>query len=241
MITLTTAIFLGFFHTLIGPDHYLPFIVIGRARNWSLTKTIFLTTACGLGHVLSSVFLGYLGALAGLSLEKVMHWETTRGDWAGWSLFLFGVGYLIWGIWKAFSKREHTHYHLHETGEFHSHPHTHTKINVSSIHSHSHPVSNSAKSWNELSPWILMIIFVLGPCEPLIPLFFAEAVAGQWSHLLIVSLGYGIATIATMILIVAISWYGLHQLKFGKLEKFTHVFAGSALSIAGAGMVFLGW
>ena len=35
-----TAATLGLVHTVIGPDHYLPFIVIGRARNWKLRKTL---------------------------------------------------------------------------------------------------------------------------------------------------------------------------------------------------------
>ena len=53
-----TAISIGFFHTLLGPDHYLPFIVLSQARNWSLKKTMIITFLCGLGHVLSSVILG---------------------------------------------------------------------------------------------------------------------------------------------------------------------------------------
>ncbi|MCX7834678.1 MAG: hypothetical protein N2450_01250 [bacterium] len=240
MITLTTAIFLGFFHTLIGPDHYLPFMVIGRARRWSYYQTMMLTTICGIGHVLSSVLLGYIGAVAGLSLEKVMHWETSRGDWAGWSLFLFGIGYLIWGIWKI-RTNPHTHYHLHSDGSIHRHEHTHESVLATKLHSHSHSDHQQEKSWKELTPWLLIIIFVLGPCEPLIPLFFTEAVLGNWSHLIAVSLGYGLATILTMNLIVTIGWFGLFQINFGKFEKYTHALAGSMLSIAGAGIVFLGW
>ena len=35
-----TAATIGFVHTVTGPDHYLPFIVIGRARRWSLGRTL---------------------------------------------------------------------------------------------------------------------------------------------------------------------------------------------------------
>ncbi|MBL7071591.1 MAG: hypothetical protein ISS26_05425 [Candidatus Omnitrophica bacterium] len=45
-----TAASIGFFHTLLGPDHYLPFIVIGKARKWSLAKLSIVTFLCGLGH-----------------------------------------------------------------------------------------------------------------------------------------------------------------------------------------------
>jgi hypothetical protein len=27
-------------HAAIGPDHYLPFILLGRARKWSLRRTL---------------------------------------------------------------------------------------------------------------------------------------------------------------------------------------------------------
>ena len=43
ILLLVTAISLAFVHTLAGPDHYLPFIVISKARNWSLAKCISIT------------------------------------------------------------------------------------------------------------------------------------------------------------------------------------------------------
>ena len=45
------ALYIGFFHTLIGPDHYLPFIVMARARRWSMFKTGWITVLCGIGHL----------------------------------------------------------------------------------------------------------------------------------------------------------------------------------------------
>ena len=34
-VLLVSALSIGFFHTLLGPDHYLPFILLSRSRNWS--------------------------------------------------------------------------------------------------------------------------------------------------------------------------------------------------------------
>jgi hypothetical protein len=56
-----TAASLGFFHTLLGPDHYLPFIMMSWARGWSGLKTGLITFLCGLGHICSSVVLGLIG------------------------------------------------------------------------------------------------------------------------------------------------------------------------------------
>jgi len=50
-LLLLTAMSVAFVHTLSGPDHYLPFMMIAKARNWSLAKTSWVTVLCGLGHV----------------------------------------------------------------------------------------------------------------------------------------------------------------------------------------------
>jgi len=51
-VLLIAAASIGFFHTLFGPDHYLPFIVMSKSGNWSLRKTTLITFICGIGHVL---------------------------------------------------------------------------------------------------------------------------------------------------------------------------------------------
>jgi len=67
-----TAISIGFIHTILGPDHYLPFIVLSEAKKWNLRKTMFITFLCGLGHVLSSVVLGLIGIAVGISVKKLI-------------------------------------------------------------------------------------------------------------------------------------------------------------------------
>ena len=70
-ILLVSAISIGFFHTLLGPDHYLPFIVLSKSRNWSSVKTVVITVLCGIGHVGGSVVLGLLGVFFGWSLYSI--------------------------------------------------------------------------------------------------------------------------------------------------------------------------
>ncbi len=66
-----TAASVGFVHTLFGPDHYLPFIVLAKSRKWSYRKTGIITLACGLGHVGSSIVLGLIGVAFGLGIHKL--------------------------------------------------------------------------------------------------------------------------------------------------------------------------
>ncbi len=83
-ILAATAATVGFVHTLTGPDHYLPFIVLGRARNWSLGRTLGVTALCGIGHVLGSVALGLIGIGLGLAVGQLNIIEGIRGDIASW-------------------------------------------------------------------------------------------------------------------------------------------------------------
>jgi nickel/cobalt exporter len=80
------AVAIGFFHTLLGPDHYIPFIVMSKARNWSMGKTGVITFLCGIGHVASSVVLGAVGIAAGIALKHLEITESIRGEIAGWVL-----------------------------------------------------------------------------------------------------------------------------------------------------------
>jgi hypothetical protein len=231
--TLATALILGLTHTVLGPDHYLPFIVIGRARRWGLWRTVALTAVCGVGHVASSVLIGMLGAAAGAALTTLEGLEGVRGELAGWSLLVFGGGYAAFGLWRA----------LRGTGHGHRHAHVHEDAAAShpAVHDHDHGRAAEPASWKQLTPWLLFLVFVLGPCEPLIPLFFADAVAGDWGTALLLAAAYGAATLAAMLAIVTLFWVGLRRLPLGPLERFGHVVAGGVILIAGIGMVFLGW
>ncbi|HUT77485.1 MAG TPA: hypothetical protein VM285_07350 [Polyangia bacterium] len=245
MVTLATALLLGLTHTILGPDHYLPFIVIGRARRWGLGRTAVLTAVCGVGHVASSVVIGMLGAAAGSALTTLEGFESLRGELAGWGLLAFGGGYSIFGLWRALRGRAHRHVHLHDDGVIHAHGHAHPSAGGHPpVHAHGHPgeaADGQPASWKQLTPWLLFLVFVLGPCEPLIPLFFADAVAGDWLTALWLAAAYGAATLAAMLTIVTLFWVGLRRLPLGPLERYSHVVAGGVILVAGFGMVFLGW
>jgi hypothetical protein len=65
-----TAASIAFVHTILGPDHYLPFIVMARARRWSIFKTAWITALSGFAHVISSILLGAIGIGVGVGLNS---------------------------------------------------------------------------------------------------------------------------------------------------------------------------
>lgn len=101
-----TSFLTALIHTAAGPDHYLPFIALGKSRNWSISKTTIITVVAGLGHVLSSVLIGLFGLLLSIKLNWLEKVESVRGEFVAWFLMIFGLVYLVWGIKAA---ANHTH------------------------------------------------------------------------------------------------------------------------------------
>jgi len=104
ILLIITAASLGFVHTSLGPDHYIPFIAMSKARHWSVYRTSLITILCGIGHVLGSVVIGIIGIAFGIAITKLQNVESTRGEIAAWLLISFGLVYLIWGLRKAYKK-----------------------------------------------------------------------------------------------------------------------------------------
>jgi len=226
-----TAVGLGCFHTLVGPDHYLPFIAMAKARQWPLKKTLAIAFFSGLGHVLSSVVLGFLGLALGIAVGKLEGAESWRGNAAAWLFIGFGFAYFIWGLHRAVKNRPHHHLHSHADGEVHEHQHQHE-----SEHAHVHDRKEKAS----ITPWILFTVFVLGPCEPLIPLVMYPAAKHSIPGVILVAAAFGIATIATMLTIIALSTWGLKFVRLGRLERYAHALAGAAILMSGLAVRFLG-
>lgn len=229
-ITLTAAS-IGFFHTLLGPDHYLPFIVLGRSRNWPLVKIALITFLCGIGHIFSSVILGILGIALGISINKLVSIESFRGNLAAWLLIAFGLGYCIWGLFRVFKNRPHTHWHAHDGLSSEIHKHTHS---VDGSHTHQGKINKN------LSPWILFLIFLFGPCEPLIPILMYPAAKSSILGIVLATTVFGIVTIVTMLGIVIFLTLGANLLPLGKMERYTHVLAGGTIFLCGIVIQFLG-
>jgi len=249
-----TAATLGFVHTVIGPDHYLPFIVIGRAREWSLRKTLLVSFLAGLGHILSSVVLGFVGIALGIAVAKLEGVESARGAIAAWLLIGFGFAYFVWGMRRAWRGKAHTHPHLHDHESAEAHPHgpspgvpdpAHEHF-PQHMHAHTHELADHAHPHGEVphranvTPWILFTIFVFGPCEPLIPLVMYPAARHSAAGVVLVASAFGLVTISTMLVIIAAASFGASFVRLGKLERYSHALAGAMIFISGLSVQFLG-
>ena len=225
-----TAVSLGFIHTILGPDHYLPFIVLSEARKWTLRKTMLITFLCGLGHVLSSVVIGFIGIAIGISVNRLVSVESFRGNIAGWLFIAFGLVYMIISIRNLYRRQKHSHPHFHPGTGSHVHEHNHF-----SGHAHVHD-SATART----TPWILFLIFVFGPCEPLIPVLMYPAAENNIHGTVVVALLFSIVTIATMMGVVLAFKLGFSKINLKPVERYTNVIAGAMILLSGVAIQFLG-
>jgi len=224
-VLLVTSITLALVHTLIGVDHYLPFIVLGQANNWSIKKTMFIVLMCGIGHVTVSVALGFAGIALSSGAEILIGIENLRGIISTYFLIAFGFVYTLYGIRQVMKNKTHSHI----TVDGQTLMHAHLKNGEGHEHGGHHPDSKRSKNVF----WGLFILLVLGPCEPLIPIIMYPAAMHNTFMLVSVTLSFAFFTIATMLLMTFLGLKGVRMFKFNKLEKYSHVLAGSSVLACG--------
>lgn len=201
-VLLVSTATIAFVHAL-APDHWVPFVSIGRAQKWSTRKLLGVTLLSGCGHVISSIVIGMLGLMLGLGLSKLEAWESRRAEIAGALLLGFGIVYTIWGLMHA--RR----------------------------HNHALPPKNS------VTLWTLFAIFVLGPCEPLIPLMFLAATHSTLAVILATVL-FGVITLVMMMGQAWLVYAGVGFARFKKMEHYGHALAGAVIVLTGGMVMFLG-
>ena len=214
-IIAASAASVGFFHTILGPDHYLPLVAMAKTNGWSGTKTASYTAFCGISHVLGTILVGSLVFLLGLAFFNIETLQSVRGDFAGWFLLLFGAVYFALGVkWVSRKKK------MKEEGV------------VDRM---------QGSAFSRCTPFALFIFFILGPCEPLIPLMSLGAEStGIVSPLLVISAFCG-TTILTMLFCVMFFYYGIsHFSFFMKFENYMHAVTGLIIFLCGSAIQFLG-
>ena len=211
-------------HTLLGPDHYLPFLMLARARRWGRARAVAVSVLCGTGHVLASLALGAVGLGLGFAVTRLEQAERARGDLSAWALIAFGAAYGLWGARRAF--REARGLRLHDHGGL--------------VHLHTGAGAGHGHAGRSTAFWTLFVVFVLGPCEPLIPLFIVPASRGRWVLAGLTAVLYGVLTVSFMAILTFAGMSWLRRLPLGPLEIWADSLAGAAIAASGFLIVTLG-
>ena len=240
-VLLGTAASLAIVHTLIGIDHSLPLAALGRARGWALGRTLLVAGVCGAGHVTSSVVLGAAGVGLGIATDLLLRIESFRGEMAAALLLAFGLAYTAWALWPRPHGRggKNTPATRDQTGDGLA------REPAATPRDEARPAAGGRRAGDIRggTAWALFVIFVLGPCEPLIPLMVVPGLAGNWLGVAAVAAVFGLLTIAVMLAAVTAAWHGLRCISRPTPHhrgRLPHAAAGLVVTASGAAVLWLG-
>jgi hypothetical protein len=144
--------------------------------------------------------------------------------------------------------RKHSHLHAHTDGTVHEHPHAHVGEHApahtppfapkhAAAERSGDPTVRKAPVGQTTTPWILFTIFVFGPCEPLVPLLMYPAAELDLLSVAAVAGVFALVTIGAMLTIVAAAVAGLSSVRMPRMERYSHLAAGAALTGCAAAMM----
>lgn len=92
----------------LSPDHWFPFVMVGRARRWKVSWVLGLACLAAVGHVGTSVVIGLAGVFAkkGVAADVAVWLENATP----FLLMMFGFGYAAYAYYKLGTSR-HGHSH----------------------------------------------------------------------------------------------------------------------------------
>jgi len=105
-------------------------------------------------------------------------------------------------------------------------------------HKHAHIDEEKFKS-KTIAVWTLFAIFILGPCEPLVPLVFLGYNYG-YAGVIAVSVIFSIITIVMMLGQSLLAFMGVQLVKHEFAERYSHAFAGLVITLTGVSVMVLG-
>lgn len=226
-----TGFTVAFFHAAI-PTHWLPFVLVARARNWSRGRTLAVTSLAGMGHVLLTSLLGLVIAFLGFQLDEsfgeVFPWV------AGGLLIAFSASY----FWRQFSGRGIVHHHppgsAHragaQCGHGNAHSHWHEEMEGSPL------VSRSAGDWAAVSG--LFVMLTLSPCEGFLPVYLSGVQFG-WKGFWVLSAILAVATLAGMTLFTWCALLGFERFRVKAFERYEAGLLGALFLVLGVLVIVL--
>jgi nickel/cobalt exporter len=228
-LLLATAVSTALFHTLI-PDHWLPFVLLGRARGWSGRTTAAVSGLSAGIHVALSAALGFLAVWLGLEAARALGESLERA--APFVLIVFGLAYAAWA-WRKGG-------HFHPGGTLLHHPEEREGCSgeegSEAGHLHYHADEALIGNTKGRSAVALAAIVGINPCVLILPLLLQSAGRG------VLAVGAVLAAYAgtTVALMVGLSVAGvLGTARFRLPAAARHMEPISGLVIAAAGAVFL--
>lgn len=208
-----TGFTVAFLHAAI-PTHWLPFVLVARARGWRHSKTLAVTAAAGLGHVLLTTALGLVIATLGFQLDEHVG---ELFPWIASGVLVVIALYYFWRQWRGGGICHHRppggqHKPSHECGhEDEGHSHWDHELEESPL------VATDKGDWAAVSG--LFVMLTLSPCEGFLPVYLS-AVQFQWKGFFVLSAILAVAALAAMLLLTWLTLLGFERIRIKAFERY---------------------
>jgi ABC-type nickel/cobalt efflux system permease component RcnA len=221
----------AFLHAAI-PTHWLPFVLVARARQWGRAKTLAVTVGAGLGHVALTTVLGAIVAWLGFQIGD----QVGRAfPWIAGGVLLVIACYYFWRqVWGGGICHHHppgsTHHADEHCGEASDHSHLEDELKDSAL------VSARANDWAAISG--LFVMLTLSPCEGFLPVYLS-AVQFGWRGFAVLSAILAVAALAGMLLFTWLALLGFERIKLQNFERYEAGMLGAVFAILGVLVIVL--
>jgi len=221
LVYLTAASATAGLHALI-PDHWLPFVLMGRSRHWSVAKTLALASASGALHVILAVGLGLLTYRLGRGGAEAVahHVGETLEVLSSASLALFGF---VYGAGSWLRERRHHPVQRNPGAAVVGHPEGH--------HHHGHMLERWFKG--DLTGLSLVVVIGVSPCALAFPILLASAASLGVGGVLMVATGFGLVTMATTLTITLVGFLSHRRLDFPFITRYGDLISGVLIGLVG--------
>lgn len=224
-----TGFTVAFLHAAL-PTHWLPFVLVARARGWRERKTMGVALAAGLGHVALTSLLGLVVALLGFALDE--HFGQIFKWVAGGLLLAVGLYFAVQQFRGAGLRHHHvpgSHHHASEQcGKEESESHLEHELRESPV------VTDKSSDWAAISG--LLVMLTLSPCEAFLPVYLSGVEFG-WTGFFVLS---GILAAGTLGGMTIFTWLTLRGLKRFDLKRFERYEAGMLATVfCGLGLMMM--
>jgi hypothetical protein len=226
-----TGFTVAFFHAAI-PTHWLPFVLVSRARHWSRTKTLAVAALAGLGHVALTSLLGLAIAWFGFRFDA--RHERLFPVIAGGILLAIALFY-FWRQWRGGVVHHHVlgaaHHPSEQCGHAADRSHWDEELQDSPL--------VSARSSDAAAISGLLVMLTLSPCEGFLPVYLSGVQFG-WHGFFVLSLILAVGTLAGMMLFTGLTLVGLAKVEVKHLERYEAGLLGGIFALLGVVVLVFG-
>ncbi|WP_370384607.1 hypothetical protein [Catenulispora sp. GAS73] len=220
----------GFGHAVL-PDHWMPLAVLSRTRRYPTRRTVRLSLAAGVTHVLVSLLMGAVLVLVGLQFRDTVSRHTDLV--IGGILLVTGVAFLIMELVGHGHGHSHDGEHGHGRAHDHGrHEHSHHEDGRHEHEHHYHDRAHGERDARRLAALLVPFGAAASPDLTILPVFLAAGavgVAASVTSLLV----FATVTVATIVGLTTATAAGARLLTAPWIDRGANLLTAGTLLLVG--------